>query len=164
MAATCAVCLTPIMKPEKFVLSGTEVFHARCVVAYGTTNSVVNKQRQQAADLRAQIERLRYELEHEKQRADHERTVAQRIAGERERMGNDLGVALSDARSWRVRMEEARRERDEAVAARDASRREALLHQTIQGTPVAPAVAATPEPVKDERDSTEVRFSLLELD
>lgn len=163
-AVVCAVCAKPIAKPQKWKISGTEVFHEACVVAYGTAGSLSHRQQRQIADLRADIERLRYEVESEKHKAAHERANAKRIADERDRQGNELGQALVDVRAYRLRMEEARRDRDEATAQRDAARREAQLHQTIQGAPAAPAPISTPEVAKDERDATEVRYSLMELD
>lgn len=161
-AAICALCLRPLSKPWK--ISGTEVFHEACVMAYGTTGSLSNKQQRQLGELRAETERLRYEVEHEKHKTAHERAVSKRIADERDRDANGLGQALVDLRTLRGRLDEARRDRDEVTAQRDAARREVLLHQTIQATPAAPAPISTPEVAKDDRDSTEVRFSLLELD
>lgn len=58
-------------------------------------------------------------------------------------------------------------ERDEAIAQRDAARREAALHQTIQGAPArAPEVAppaTEPLPQQEEKDASVIRFELLEL-
>lgn len=172
MAATCAACLGPIAKGERFVLSRTEVFHARCVTAI-------------ARSMRAKLEQEVIRLGHDvSQLADDQRRLtetanaASRRADsvsrllEREREEGAAKFRASErAKDAAIRDRDISRARaDQLETERDAARRElAVMRQ--YGTATTPAPAATPapaptavEPAKDQRDDSEIRFSLLEID
>lgn len=68
MAATCAACLTAIPSGDKFVLSGTEVFHRRCAP---------NIARSVGTRAKLEIVRLKTEALRERQEAAQARIDAQ---------------------------------------------------------------------------------------
>lgn len=168
MAATCATCLKPIVEREKFVLAGTEVFHARCALATGTTQSVKAKLDQTIVELTRETAMLRVQLAASRRDAEKAVEISGRIANERDK-------ADAAERSWRRRLDDARAERDRFAYERDKALEDLavirqrlgsapLVTQPPTSVPATPVAAATPEPAKDERDDTEIRFSLLELD
>lgn len=170
MAAACAVCLAPIGRGEKFVLVGTEVIHPYCVV--GHTKST--KQRLHIIDLEHEISQMRIELEESGRRAaqavkDMNRMV-QDEARDYERLRDRLEAEMARVEAYRRDRDEARVQRDQSRAELEQVRRELVVARM---TPVvAPAPAATvvtsagstSEPAKDDRDASEIRFSLLDLD
>ena len=156
MAATCAVCLTPIVKADKFVITGSEVTHAVCLgrQTIGTKRRLkIIEQTAEIAELRTQVAALQ--------------ATGVRVLREESLRRQQAELRESDYRRQR---DEARRERDQALADRDAAQREARLHQALGPAPArpisppadAPPVQA-PVPAKDGRDDAEIRFSLLEI-
>lgn len=151
MGGSCAACLQPLVHGVKYVLVGTEVIHSSCARAGMQTlvqklQSQLSLARQESARWQSEAATARYEL----------------------RIANALGDELETARSGVARLErQAARmlqERNEALAARDAAKRELALRDAI-GTPrVATPDATETQRAEDKRDATEVRFSLLELD
>lgn len=154
-----------IAKDDQFVLSGTEVFHLRCVKARGTSASVGNRTRQQLADVRGEIARM----EERQRRIEND---ADRLAAAIAPLNAELDASRAREAEYRRQRDEAHRERDrlnaeriEAIAARDSARRElALIQHLAQQATVAPAAPADPVQQDDGKDATEKRFSLLELD
>lgn len=165
MPATCAICLVPIGKGEKFALVETEVVHRRCIASPTARQTILTRARLTAVEAERQREAYRIALQSERA---HGENLARARAAEATELAN-LRYALDRMRderdSVKTRLDLARRERDEAMAARDAARREAALHQTIQAARADPAPAPEiPVVAKDDRDAAEIRFSLLELD
>lgn len=162
MAAVCAICEQALITGQRFRIEGCEVMHAQCArsgLPTRTGRLLVDQANAIAGHLRAMRElgeRLRtIEQQTESTRREnrtHERTI------------RDLRTQLATA-----------------LRERDTARSEAALHQTIAAVPDAPPVAApvaappaiptaspnvsqaTPAPAQDERDGSEIRFSLLEL-
>lgn len=168
--ASCAVCGGAITKGGGFVLVGCEVVHKSqfCLSRAGETKN---------AKLAAKLAETKRELEYTEEDLGAIRQQLQRAA----RAGEEAMAAIN-----RVRHDEAQRERDlfdykrrlnvttierdNAIEERDAARREAALHQMLAREPHAPAATSTtpppapaPEPQTDEKDASEIRFSLLEL-
>lgn len=155
----------PIVKGEKFVLSGTEVFHGRCVMKYGTASSaraklelrVIAAERDAAVAIR----------EAEGQRKHADQLAAARIHAEREARVAKAGkeAALRDAAYWRERAQVLEVERDQARRALAIERQYPAQAAPITPPPSPPPSApAKTEPANDDRDQAEIRFSLLELD
>lgn len=156
MSAQCAICMGPITRGMKFVLSGTEVFHPECAAQRGTHNSIGNQRRQQLVELE---ERVRVMGAKTNQAADVVETTRKRLVAlddQNERLMQDFARAQANERSWRRRYDEAIVERDRAL------RELAVARQYAQQQPAA---LVTPESKpRDTRDDTEIRFSLLEID
>lgn len=158
MPGVCAVCRVPLAKGEKFVMQASEVVHARCVGG----QTMATRLKLDNIEARRQLEEIRGDV----RRAQNE-LMASRL--EAKDLRAELKAALATRGDYKDQRDAARRERDQAIAERDAARREAALHQTIQQsipvTPAAgPASAPAPDKPRDDRDPTEVRFSLLDLD
>mgnify|MGYP001617547823 CR=1 FL=1 len=153
MAATCAVCMAPIIKGvDKFAISGTEVIHARCVGAGATVGT---RRKLRIIEQTQTIDNLRSE-------------IGSHLVAAREERVRRAGVESREA-DYRRQRDEARRERDEAMAARDAAVREVGLRQAlgiVARADPAPRteVVPVPEQANDDRDASEIRFSLLEID
>ncbi len=173
MAAQCAACLEPILKGDRFVLSGTEVFHGRCAIRRGTAASENQrlKQRVIAAETEARLSREQLsfqdrELAAERKRIAELKSLNADADRDYKRMRQERDSAWADVRYWRERALTMEVERDQA-------RRElAIERQYPAQQPAAvpaPAVAAappvsTPDQAKDDLDDAAKRFSLLELD
>lgn len=145
MAPVCAACLQPITEPDKFVIARTEVLHRECALQGRTT----------------EVQRLCARL------------VAQdAAAAEASRSVNRITAAYAKTKALYERRHEGalarcQQEIDQRVAAeraRDAAQAQVadltkrLATQTQDQAPTS-SNSSTPE-----RDGTEVRFSLLELD
>lgn len=161
MARSCAACLSPIDQGDKFVLSGTEVFHRRC--AGNIDRSIGQRQKQEIIRLRAEVARERADAAKFKIDAQEEKNTAERFI---DRLHQSEGAHSSTARQL-----EAERVQNRALsAARSQAQRELDTAraeiQRLQIAALERATSAIPEPVKpkDTRDDTEIRFSLLELD
>lgn len=170
MAATCAVCMQPIVDRADFLIHRTEVVHKRCVRVLHDTHA--SRQAREIAQLEAELRGVHEDT----RRLDNQRIdEIARLEKETHRLREELRRAerraiqaesttgVTDAAARRDR-DDALRQLDTAIRERDAARREAQLHQTIQGSPTrTPEVATTPAKT-DSRGDAEVRFSLLELD
>ncbi len=161
--ATCAVCLTPITSPQRFVIDGTEVLHRACALRQHIT-ILQRAQQDLAAARHAEASAQSRELEYRAKIATLEYL--------NQKLGSDETDIATVRRDLRVIMRHSailRTERGQAIAERDAARRELALHQTIAAAPVATAPAADSSaqealPERPGRDDAETRFSLLELD
>jgi hypothetical protein len=167
MAAICASCERPIAKGEHFVLSGTEVFHGRCANQIGTARSVRLELR--AIELRRDLSMARDEANAARREAQTQREIAQTIARERRQADNDLRKAravrddaIRDARLWQARAEDLERQLVTALQAQ--TRLAAEIAARAQAAAAPTTAPATPDPAKDDRDASEIRFSLIELD
>lgn len=176
MPATCAACAGPIVKGgDPFVIVGTEVVHRKCLGAQTKTTRLVLRLK----DWRTTIKNLSAQLasamlEVEDKRAQVSSMSAAMESMRKREIDKDLAIvnlrkAARDAEAredeYRRQRDTFRRERDEARAQVEAARREAALHQTIQGaTRIPDAKSTDTPPANDDRDPSEVRFSLLEID
>lgn len=211
MAASCAVCLTPIIGGA-FVLHGTEVVHKVCIRGLAQTRAI--KLEAAVAQLRTRTQADQIELA--RLRLDYETTltrVGEQVA-ELQRKLRDKQSEIEQEKGWikewrdranraersattipdsvAAEIEQLRARVDALTIERDAARREAQLHQTIQGarptrspdvfpsadvfpsprrpptTPAAPPQQRPPPPPPPDPepalDDSEARFSLLELD
>lgn len=165
MAAVCAGCTRPITGRQKFVLSGSEVFHRECVHLIPESKywkmkqeilrmrTEIEEERARAARLRTEVNDLERDVANMRESRNRERENAARFQRETLRASNDLQT--SNDRAGRMRSE-----RDAAVARAEAAEREVALHRAL-----GPVTQPTePTPAKDDRDASEIRFSLLELD
>lgn len=176
MAATCAACAAPIVKGgDPFVIVGTEVVHRRCLGAETKTTRLLLRLK----DWRGALKKLGAQLAAAQLEVADKRAAMASVNGGMESLRKqaiDKDLAIINLRKtareaeareleYKRQRDEARRERDEARAQLEAARREAALHQTIQGATrtVEPKSTETP-PANDDRDPSEVRFSLLEID
>lgn len=166
MPAVCAVCLEPIVRGDKFMAVGTEVIHQQCVV--GKTQGT--RQRLQIIDLQHDLAQLRIQLDEQTKRnarlyAEAERLIVEHAEYRRDRADRlTREIAIKD--DYREQRDTARRERDALRGELELARRELLAVRSapVLPVPVAPVATPAPEPVKDERDASEIRFSLLDLD
>lgn len=175
--AVCAICNWRIAARADGSIAGSEVFHKWCV-RQGTANSALNRARAEAlaadtarhhaaVEANQVLERrdaLIRDLNAENRELQAEITKLKREATTREvtvlAQRSQLYTATTDVTRLEREIAEARRLRDAAIS-------EAALHQTIQRSrPVSvprDTVAIVQDEV-DERDPTEVRMSLLDLD
>lgn len=175
--AVCAICGGGLVRGD-ISIAGSEVFHKACIRAHGTASSALQRARAQALtadqekhaaavasqqtlerrdaiirDLNAETRDLRRQLDQK------DRELAQQA----------VTVLAQRAELYEATTDVARLQRElaEAKRAAEAARSEAAFHQTIQrSSPVSVArdtVRTVPDEV-DDRDPTEVRMSLLDLD
>jgi chromosome segregation ATPase len=152
--ASCAACLQPILRAERFVLDGTEVFHAACLgQAY---RSKLRRAEQCNRELESQL-------------ADTRRSAA-RVEAETNRLRNDATsrAAAACVLEGRVSGLQAQLEL--------AQERLQVAHGELQGarnqnaalrTELSALRSSETEGQKSENadlDATSLRFRLLELD
>lgn len=167
MPAQCAACLGMINKHDRdFVLEGTECFHRRCVT--NSPQSIKVRQQHRINELETRNAHLDANAAYHQRRAED----ALRELGDATRKVI-VGQAAKDAvarseQYWRERAESADQEKlrlanelADTRAQRDAARRDLQLAQVVRAlTPEGSDTRVTP----DEKDATEQRFELLELD
>lgn len=155
MTPTCAACLQPIVRPQRFLLIGTECVHRACARA-GMTTQVARLQAQ-VADANVTIERMRREA---LQAGDRLATAIRHLEAAQRRRDEILE---------RMQREQAQRVQDTITAAppvvfTPGDRRPDPVVISTAPPPAAPH----PEPaqvqsqLQDDRDDTEIRMSLLE--
>lgn len=154
MPATCAICLQPIVAGNDVRVFGTEVMHRACASSGRAT--VGTRLQQENAKLRSDLveaqERAR-RLEGDwaiVRKNDSVRSAAALRVVEQhlfEALGDRDAARAAEATTGRL-LTQALRERDEARAE---------LARRTQAPDVSP-------PAEDERDATEIRFSLLDMD
>lgn len=147
----CAACLLPLVPGGKFLLSGTEVFHPACVRASGTEDSLANRLRRQLVEQERRVAEASLSV----QKARDAVATIKRELDRRDDRIEDLLTRVGAAENRRATLErlieEVRQERDQAV-------RELAAQRAVK-----PATTGDPQPT-EQRDATEIRFSLLELD
>ena len=168
MAAICAGCRATIAKGAKFRIVQTQVFHEQCVSLIGQSvlaaksaeaanlRVALAHERSDGAEARVKAQTLERELSYERERnrtLEREVQTWKKISAER-------SIALESLGSERRR---ALRERDDAIARGNEARQELALQRAI-ATPAQSTQAAAPATEKpaDDRNATEVRFSLIE--
>jgi len=154
--ATCAVCQSPIVEPQKFVIDGTEVLHRACALSGQLT--VLQRTQQALANAQhAESNAHRHLIEY--------RSKISILEGKVREHETDLERVQRDLRVSQRHHAKTRAERDAAIAERDAARREAALHQHLAAstTPDSEGMKEEVAP-KPEGDPSETRFSLLEFD
>ena len=147
--ASCAACLQSLLKSQRFVLDGTEVFHAACIGQAYRSKLKISEQR---------------ERELERQLADTRRS-AQRIEAEAHQLRND--VASRSAEAYRLEALLASVRSDLALAQERLQARQGELQGARNQLAAVRAELAQgqQEPAAPEvEDSTALRFKLLELD
>lgn len=175
--ATCAICQHDLHRSQGIVLAGSEAFHRACVREHGTASSVVNRLKNKLLEVESIAVRQRDELRSKLDTVTEQlKRSARRVADLRDEMEtysaletqlelkkSELAGVRSELAALRCEFRELEQEGDILQDERDAARREAALHQLLAQQGPISVKAITPEPV-DDRDATEVRFSLLELD
>lgn len=145
-----------IIKRDRFVIAGTEVFHPACISEI--PRSKLHRVARRALEVSREKDSIRFELEAAKEtlRRVHEaekvRVAATRVEWEWQRS------LYKDAQTD---LEATRRERDQLSAALQSARAELALQRAMGSTVRAEPVS---EEKQDTRDPLEVRASLLELD
>lgn len=157
--ATCALCLRAIVTGEKFVIAETEVFHDWCAKTTGTHTSIGNQKRQRIATLEHNNRQLMNSVSEAQTTL---RVLKDRVEEEMKRAIEAAEDQKQIAESWKRRYEQARADMFAVSAERDRLRTElAAANQRVAVAP--PPQQQAPQPA-DTRDSTEIRFSLLEID
>jgi hypothetical protein len=165
MSATCTICMNPILTRDDVRVSATEVMHADCARRGGQT--LVWRLRQEIAGLHEKLleaNRRNRDLEHEVGQAETATRHARRMTDAAVQTHQRVRVQLDDAiESLGRRLAAAQGE----LAARNSrssgpDRAPALTHQPADDagrvhTPLPQDVG------ENEKDPTEIRFSLLEL-
>lgn len=155
MAATCAACLQPILRMDQCTISGSEVFHRRCVA--NIEDSIGNRRQRQIHELTQALEQSGRAVRQIERSAQQASRAAVSTA-------EQLTVALARAETAlaRATAESAvrRREHEQEVAALRAERDIARAEAAIAAAPRI----ATPADNPDSPDDATMRFSLLELD
>lgn len=160
------------------MIAGTEVFHDQCVAAGLVENSVGAKQKRRIIQLASAVERehkLRTEERHQRD------TRIEKLQSEMRAVRDQHTQNLSELERVRTTLKNAvehsglyhdqRNELARRVNAQDAelqalrAERDRLAQELALEKALTKAEAALPKSVeKDDRDGTEVRFGLLELD
>lgn len=150
--ASCAVCLLPIVRGQRFLLEGTEVFHATCA-----SNSYRSKQSITDAKMR-ELEAQLADTRRAAARTEGELNVQRNLATSRHAEVVQLNAIAQEARDVRIAHEQAR---FEAEAQLRAARTEiAALKAELAARSSENTLSA--DPAQD--DATAIRFKLLELD
>ena len=161
--ATCAACARPIVKPQRFVIDGTEVFHATCIGRAYMSKLRIAEQRvreyeSQAFQVRAaataaenELHRLRTQLAMQEAKAIVTDGQVHLLRAELELAHERLETVMGELQGARNRN----------IAQRDELARAAAQPPRPQAG--EPAVMGKEEDPQEEESSTK-RFKLLELD
>lgn len=151
--ASCAACLQPILRAQRFLLDGTEVFHAQCVgQAY---RSKLRLAEQRGWDLERQL--------------NDTRRAAARVESEANRHRNDAMTAQARAVVLEGRIAGLLHERELSAARLDAHLEELRAARNEVAALRRELAALRPSESESERadadlDATAQRFRMLELD
>lgn len=159
-------------------IAGSEVFHRACIRAHGTAQGALQRARAEAlaADQGRHAAAVQHQQELERVNStvrdlkDENRGLRRELEqARRENAQQAVTVLAQKSELYEARTDVVRLERELAEAKRqaEAARSEAALHQTIQRSrPMSPQRETVPlvQAEVDERDPTEVRMSLLDLD
>ena len=166
--ATCAACEWPIERGQKFVLSGTEVFHKRKECLAGISRSLlvrtrmeVTKQTHRAHHFEAQFKRALEAAE------DLNDTTARAVEASEvavQRLEAEKAARRAAEESATLRKETLntlQRDRASVVADLEVARRRI---RELEAEELARESPPTTSDTADTTDDTATRFSLLELD
>ena len=148
--ASCAACLRPVVHAQRFVLDGTEVFHAGCVgQAYRSKLRMAEQRTRELESQLADTRRAAARVETETNRLRNESVSAQAQVAILE--GRIAGLQTQrefDAERHAARADELRAARNEVAALR------------IELAALKP----TDTQAEDDADASVQRFKMLELD
>lgn len=150
--ASCAACLQPILRAQRFVLDGTEVFHAACAgQAY--------RSKLRMSEVR--VRELEDQLASTRQAAARVESEANRLRNESTSHAAKLTIAESRLATTRAELELAQERLQATQVELQAARSgyialRAELEAVKRGPP--------PEEQKDDLDASALRFKMLELD
>lgn len=160
MAATCAGCDGPITRGDGFKLVGTEVFHSSCV-RWAVSASKLARTLRELRDSHAESTRLHRKAQ------DLARDLEE-VKAREERMSDGYVTAkgrintLEGQRAYdSLRISQLEQENNRLRAELDQARRAALAAPVLHAPIATPEIPSTP---KSDKDDTEQRFALLELD
>ena len=174
--ATCAGCESPISRGEKFVLAGTEVFHRLCAEAGAIENSVLTRTRKKIVQLTKHVANAAANADRAIRNTEAamescrtyekalRRTEELRDAATLESRNRQEGdrQLLVEARQRIMQLEQQLRESQRGGERATTSFMSA--RQSGATTTDSAAVLPPTEVAKDDRDDSEIRFSLLEID
>ena len=150
MGATCAVCLQPIVARQDVRIAGSEVLHRACAASGRET--AFWRQARQVSALKADLAtseatRARLARDHSTAVAhlDDARRICDDVATDNQRLHDELSAQ-------KLVIEDLRRQLaiSQARVAKEAQ--------------VAKEATSSSDNLQDDRDPTEVRFSLLDMD
>jgi len=149
--ASCAACLQPIYRAQRFLLEGTEVFHAACIgQAY---RSKLRMAEQLVRELEAQVAGTR--------------RAAARVEAETSRLRNEVTSRGAEVISLEGRLAGVRAELDlsqERLTARQGELQGARNQNAAMRAELAAVKQGEVETTQDEVDASVQRFRMLELD
>jgi hypothetical protein len=158
VSAICAVCSGPIVRRDAFVLEGTEAMHAECVRQAHLSRArkdaqTILKLKRLVGIEREQVETLTRNL---RDAVDDRKRIAMTASEQSERLRD------------RIRDKEDEVDRLRVLNAGLASQLMTQQPRVVQVTAPAPVVLQSSDPPatderKDERDASEIRFSLIDL-
>lgn len=149
--ASCAVCELPIVRGQRFLLDGTEVFHAACA-----SNSYRSKLSITTAKLRETEARLE-DTRRAAARTEVELNVQRNLATSRHAEVVQLEYSVSQARAQQAAHEQARFEVE-------AQLRAARAEIAVLKADAAARSSENRQVADPAQDDSALRFSLLELD
>lgn len=168
--ATCALCNGRIIARGDLSVAGSEVFHKTCIRSEGTSRSILNRARAEA--LAADMDKHRAAVEAQQTLERRDEIIRGLTAENRELRAAAL-KAERDTATQRVTVlalqsrlaeSEADAERLDQLATQAFKQRdEAIAQARARPTPVTRDTVRSSTEV-DDRDPTEVRMSLLDLD
>lgn len=150
--ASCAACLQPILRAQRFVLDGTEVFHAACIGQSYRSKLKISEQR--ARELEAQL-------------ADTRRAAA-RVEAEASRLRNEVTSRGAEVISLTGMLSGARQQlftaQDARVALQDELQVARSQNAALRAELAAVKQERVTEPQGEDQDASVQRFKMLELD
>jgi len=157
VAATCASCLQPIVRMDQCTISGSEVFHRRCVA--NIEDSVGNRRQRRVHELTQKLEQAGRTIRQLERTAARAEAAAGESADQlRALMEREVQSAADREAVAAIRERSHEQEIAKLRAERDIARAEAAIATS------ASAAATTPELDTPDLDDASTRFSLLELD
>lgn len=149
MAASCAACLLPIVRGQRFLVEGTEVFHARCVGQSYRSRLRLSEQR--VRELESQLSGTR--------------RAASRVESEANRLRNEVASAQARALILEGQVARLQAQRELDVDRMAASGDELRATRNELASVRLELEAFRPKDmVEDDVDATVQRFKMLEFE
>lgn len=149
--ASCAACLDPILNSQRFLLDGTEVFHAECIGRSYISKLKLAEQRVRELEVQvADAQRSRVESDANRIRNEVTRRQASALVHNAriEALRSELDLELARSRSFQNELQGSRNQ--------NIALREEIAQLKSHGE-----ISSEPEKVEDD---AVMRFRMLELD